>query len=243
MRVWSIVSTIFTLVLVLLVVVFFAFEKSIPTGWAEEQIKYSPDALAYEDYEDLKAKERYGFNKEMWQYSYDENGEQVLQSHIITESAMVVVDGNVTMHYVNKIVDVADESKVDITLETYYYMDNDLFKARENGVEEEKTGTAWKTELAGWIYLASPMDYRYAYKNENILKNNLEKITQKGVYVFGYASKDNVRIRVAYDFLNSQIKEIREEEDTFSGEEKISTVVTVYKVLYPTEIVVPSGAE
>lgn len=245
MRVWSIISTIFLLLIIVAVVVFFAFEKTIPTSWAGDALKGVSANIHLQTFEEVNAMGKFGIIKDVKNYTYEgENRTKTLSEHKVLEAAVVGQNTDLIMHYKEQKYEVSTDEVLEAqTQDYYYYVDNGLYSVIENGAaaSEDLAGSVWKNNILHYMQSCMPLNASGEFPYGDILENNLERITQKGVYIFAYASKDNVRLIFAYDFLNRQLKGYTEEVDTLSGETVVSTQVTTYQFTFPASITLPTA--
>lgn len=241
MRVWSIISTVFFLLLILLVVIFFVVEKTIPTSWAQDAFKGAGANVQLQSFEQVDAMERFGTIKDTQTFSVAE-GERTLTAHTVTTAEVVGKDAENTMimHYQTQNYTIeAGEETLGEKADEYYYKNNGLFEFNINGVKNDMKGSEWRDGILAKMQSNLPLNAEGTFAYAEILENNIERITQKGVYVMAHASLDNVRIVVAFDFLNRQIKGYTEEIDTLEGDVVVATTVNNYSFTYPQSIALP----
>ena len=240
MRVWSIISTVFLLLVILCVVIFFAVEKNIPADWVGNSVKNAVQNIGVHSFEEINELGNFGMIKDEKVYTV-EDGVRTLSSHTITESVVVGKDTELKSHYKKQVVNGEDDAlEVLSEDERYYFIENGMYKSIQNGADEEMLVSSWRKAILMNLQSVMPINKEGDFAYLDILENNVERVTQKGVYVMIYASKDNIRLKFGYDFMNGQLKEYTEEIDTLDGDKVVSTTVNSYQILYQSSIEIPT---
>ncbi len=244
MKVWSIISTVFLLIVVLAVVLFFVWEKPIPASWVGDTVTGATEKIKLQTFDEIYNAGKMGAVKTTKVYSV-EGGKRTLVSHTRIES-QVVGQNDMISYTKNEVYDVtATEPTVSISNEIYYYIETTGLPAYcqyENEIKEEITQNQFKTGVLENMQACMPVNADGVYAYTDLLENNITSVTQKGFYVMVYAEKDNVRLSFAYDFVNRQLKGYTEEVDELDGDTVVNTSVITYEFTFPTSITLPEGA-
>lgn len=239
MKVLSIVSTVFTLIFVLAIAVFFVVEKPIPLAWAQQSISDSAFAVCVPDFDELKALKQLGCKKTVTEYDYDEAGERIFASKIAISAEVVTSGSDITMR---KIWTEYDQNDAVISeTAVYYFLDNGIPYKHEAGSTTEVMVSEWQEAIVSALRQAFPVDdageFLYSEQSQNI-----ESVRQIGLYVIGYVPDGDNSLEFGFDFLNQQLKSVKYTRvGSISGQMAVVSLCE-YQVLFPTAIDLPQNS-
>ncbi len=236
MRVLSIISLIFTIIILVALIVFFAIEKTIPLDWAKQTIINSANEIKIADFDSVNKKGKLGYRKVVTEYSYSKTGIKTVSSRFAVKVELVGSDNNMIVRKVVTEYDTLLQPKKEEV--TYYYKKNDATYRFKENTETEIMVTEWKNEIVSALRGASPVDAYGEFLYADII-NDIERVSQIGVYVNGHIKNEKSSLVLSYDFMNRQLKSLKHTIDTKSGDVVESTTETEYQVLFPSSLTLP----
>lgn len=239
MRVLSIISLIFTLVVVVAVIVFFAIPKSIPVEWANQAIVDSASALRVGDFAQISSQDKMGCKKVVTQYEFDENGVQVLQNRIAYASEMCKTSEGLVLRNTITEYDATTGAVLSEQVE-YYYKKNDFFYRHKDGAETEILGTIWQNAITSSLIGVYPVDEAGEYLFAE-MSQNIASVNQIGVFVTGRCVSGDDTLDITFDFLNRQLKSLTHTHLTKADGVNTFLTVTEYQLLFPRGIELPTA--
>ncbi len=236
MRVLSIISLIFTIIIVVALIVFFAIEKTIPLDWAKQTIIDSTSSIKVSDFDSINEAGKMGCRKVVTEYSYSKTGIRTISGRFATKVELVGSGDNLILRKVVTEYDTLFQPKSEKT--TYYYKKSGVpYEFAENS-EREILVTEWQNAIVSALREAYPVDetgeFVYAEK-----VNDIERVSQIGVYVNGHIKDGENSLVLVYDFMNRQLKSVKYTADTKSGDVVEATTETEYQILFPKTLSLP----
>lgn len=242
MRVLSVISLIFTIIVVIAIIVFFAIEKTIPINWAKQTIIDSTASIAVGDYTTLNEQSKMGCYKLVTEYAYSDNGIKVAISRIGTKVELV---GTGEERIVRKKITEYDLLFKPVSeTEVFYYKKGELSYKYEDNAEKEILGSEWQSSIVTALRDAYPVITTDENEGSFLfadLVNNIESVSQIGIYVTGHAKNGDDTVDFTFDFLNRQLKGIKHSQNTITDGKITATTVTEYQIQFPTKIELPEA--
>ena len=240
MRVLSVITLIFTIIIAVALIVFFAFEKTIPTDWAKQAIIDSTANLKVADFETLSTQDKLGCRKLVTEYSYSDTGIKVAVSRMATKVELVGTGENMIVR--KKITEYDLLSKPTSDTSTYYYKKGGVPYKFENETQTEMLTTDWRNAIVAAMREAFPVNSDGEFEFAE-LAQNIESVSQIGVFVSGHVKDGDNTLDLVFDFMNRQLKEIKYTTFTTSDGKVVSSTVTEYQIQFPTKIDLPEAIQ
>lgn len=238
MRVLSIISLVFTIIIVVALIVFFAIEKTIPLDWAKQTIAESTSSIKIADFESIENKNKFGCRKVITDYSYSETGIKTISARRAVKVEVVGVNANRIVRVVKTEYDLLMQPASETV--TYYYYNGKKPMIFVESAEEIKV-TDWENAIISALREAYPVDSTTGEFLYTEIVGNIERVSQIGVYVNGHIKDNEATLDLSYDFMNRQLKSIKRTEDTKAEGKVTATTVTEYQILFPTSLSLPEA--
>ena len=240
MKVLSIITLILTIIIAVAFIVFFAFEKTIPTDWAKQAILDNTTNIKVADFETLSTQNKLGCRKLVTEYSYSDTGIKVAVSRMATKVELVGMGDNMVVR--KKITEYDLLSKPTSDTAIYYYKKGDVPYKFENETQTEIKVTDWHNAIVSAMREVFPVnsDGEFLFAE---LAQNIESVSQIGIFVSGHVKDGDNTLDIVFDFMNRQLKEIKYTAFTKTDGKVVSSTVTEYQIQFPTKIDLPEAIQ
>ena len=191
-------------VIAILAIYTFAFEKTIPTNWANEQIEAIKASNISEIFDEHNMP---SITAAQSSAKYTKDGDKTVTTYDSKDDYKIKnTSANGNESYEVNWISYDEKGDVKENKLIKYYKEGDKFYKEENG---EKTEISDFNDL---VFFYGIM-FGTLYTNEGVLQpdvinainDNLEKVTQKGLYVTLYLVKDNVTGKITYSLSQKRI--------------------------------------
>ena len=218
-------SVFFSLILLVVIaagVYLFAFDKEIPLSLVEDKInEIDPYALKIASFDDVNVMDNFSCNLNLEIRSESDNSRMSFDAKKSGKDDKFVLDLEVTSYKYLQGKFYEDESS-----NGSYFIQNQKFMFRNKGDLVEQNEILWKGEILASLYLCTPFTkdgLRYA----DLIQNNKDKITQKGLYITLFASKDDISIELKVNILTKKIKSYTITETSYNSKNEVESTTTL----------------
>ena len=239
MKATKVFGFVFTLIVIAVIVCFFAFEKPIPNNWGEGRLNSLND-LSVTNYDDINKKIGNTGCKNIYKkYEVNASGTKTLSQHQEHFVEKVGVDENLRLHYTE--IEFNTEGQEIVKNEHYLYRIEFSCKDVVNGTTIGVDGDIWKQSLLNYYIAAEPVNADGSFAYSTFLSENLKKTSQRSIYLYYTAEADNTTCFVTYDFLNRHVTSINVTKKQIISENHYFLEEIEYQFTFPKEIVLPEA--
>ena len=195
-------SVFFSLILLVVIaagVYLFAFDKEIPLSLVEDKInEIDPYALKIASFDDVNVMDNFSCNLNLEIRSESDNSRMSFDAKKSGKDDKFVLDLEATSYKYLQGKFYEDESS-----NGSYFIQNKKYMFRNKGDLVEQSEILWKGEILTSLYLCTPFT-KDGLLHADLIKNNKDKVTQKGFFITLFASKDDISIELKVSIITTK---------------------------------------
>ena len=218
-------SVFFSLILLVVIaagVYLFAFDKEIPLSLVEDKInEIDPYALKIASFDDVNAMDNFSCNLNFEFRSESDNSRMSFDAKKSGKDDKFVLDLEATSYKYLQGKFYEDESS-----NGSYFIQNKKFMFRNKGDLVEQSEILWKGEILTSLYLCTPFT-KDGLLHADLIKNNKDKITQKGFFITLFASKDDISIELKVSIITKKIKSYTITNTSYNSKNEVESTTTL----------------
>lgn len=214
-------GVLFTLILLVVIaagVCLFAFDKEIPLSLIEDKInEIDPHALKITSFDEVNVMDDFSCNLVIEVHSDSINSRISIDSKKSGKDDKFLLDLESTSYKY-----LQGKFYEDTSSNSSYFIQNKKYMYREKGELKEKSELLWKGEILTSLYIATPFTVdglRYA----DLITNNKDKVTQKGLYITLFASKDNISTELKINILTKKVKSYTITDTSYNAKNEVES--------------------
>ncbi|MGM9971466.1 MAG: hypothetical protein ACI35W_03590 [Anaeroplasmataceae bacterium] len=211
------------IILIVLIVFIFAFDKRIPIKMVQNQI----DArLSYQlkGFDDINNSSDLAVTRthESTYYVYLNDITNTTNSNYESTFSKTGKDDNILISY--------SKTPGGNNNTTTYFKEDDKFIISNGTTKQESLEILWKAEIYTSLLLVLPLESDGSLIDCDIFKENITSVKQKGVNISVYSTYENTDYILKYNYFSKRIVEYKIEVTEYDSENRITSRVTdIYK--------------